>query len=63
MTTEQRQALEALAEWPDDTDDVMYEAGQDMSPDVDEILRGEQRVDIGIIEDLAHEIMGDFWQP
>ncbi|KAG1730167.1 hypothetical protein EDD22DRAFT_1011782 [Suillus occidentalis] len=63
MTTEQRQALEALAEWQDDTDDIMYEAEQDMSPDVDEILRGEQRVDIGIIEDLAHEIMGDFWQP
>ncbi|KAG2038018.1 hypothetical protein BDR03DRAFT_981835 [Suillus americanus] len=42
-------------------DDVMYKAG-DMSTDVNKILR-EKHVDIGVVEDLAHEIMGDFWQP
>lgn len=61
LTTEQRKALEALIERQDDTDHVMFKAG-DMSTDVNEILQ-EQHVDVGVVEDLTREIVEDFWKP
>ncbi|KAG0708391.1 hypothetical protein DFH29DRAFT_1045059 [Suillus ampliporus] len=63
MTLEQRQALQALVEHHDGADD---DTSMDFSPDFNEILRGDQQLEISHsgreLEDLAQEIMGDFWK-
>ncbi|KAG2126322.1 hypothetical protein DEU56DRAFT_872938 [Suillus clintonianus] len=63
MTLEQRQALQALVERHDGADDDM---SMDFSSDFNEILRGDQQLEISHsgreLEDLAQEIMGDFWK-
>ncbi|KAG1770795.1 hypothetical protein EV702DRAFT_1248949 [Suillus placidus] len=63
MTLEQRQALQALVERHDGADN---DASMDFSSDFNDILRGDQCLEIshsgGELEDLAQEIMGDFWK-
>ncbi|KAG0694180.1 hypothetical protein DFH29DRAFT_1083929 [Suillus ampliporus] len=63
MTLEQRQALQALVERHDGADD---DTSMDFSSDFNEILRGDQQLEISHsgreLEDLAQEIMGDFWK-